>query len=158
MGAIAAQAGRAQLKHTMLFEVSGDLVAVVNDEREPSDAEWEPYMARCREVLARHGRQRILVRSAGGGPNSAQRQSIKALFNGRPQRVAVLAPPFVRGIITALSWFNPQVRAFGSTDLAAAVQHLELDAEQARWASEALERMRQELDALRASERESEAR
>ena len=66
----------------------------------------------CGLLLARE-RIRSLVLTAGGGPNTKQRQTIRDLLRDTPVPAAVVSDaPLVRGIVTALSWFNSAIRSF----------------------------------------------
>ncbi|APR74826.1 Hypothetical protein A7982_00172 [Minicystis rosea] len=48
-------------------------------------------------------------------------------LNGRQSRAAVVtANPFVRGVITALSWFNADMKGFTPEDVDSALRHLQV--------------------------------
>src|SRR5690606_30798982 len=92
----------------------------------PSDEDWGEYMAGVDDYLPLEG-QRILVLSAGGGPNSAQRKLMTDALNGAKVPVAILTSSWLmRGAATAVSWFNPSLRVLGPTAMDAAFEHLEL--------------------------------
>jgi hypothetical protein len=129
----------------MLMADREDLVVGVHTRDNPSDEEWEAWYRACEQVMKKHSNVRAAVVTDGGGPNAMQRGRINDLFQGRPQRVGVIAPTFVRGVITALSWFNPEVRAFRPGDVNGLVAHLRLDLEAARWTRERFTRLRHEL-------------
>lgn len=58
--------------------------------------------------------QRILVVSAGGAPNPAQRRRLLTNLEGATAPTAILTTSWVmRGAATAVSWFNPELRVFG---------------------------------------------
>lgn len=104
----------------------GRLVTTVHTVWEPSDEDWAEYMSGVHDFLPLEG-QRILVLSAGGGPNSTQRKAMTDALDGAKVPVAILTNSWVmRGAATAVSWFNPNLRVFGPTAMEAAFEHLEL--------------------------------
>lgn len=107
--------------------IIGDLVLGVHAKENPTDADWTEYVNATQKVLETHGTVKVLAYSMGGGPNSVQRTKANELFKDRPQHVAVmLNSALVRGIVTALSWFNPMIRAFNIDQLDDACKYLEL--------------------------------
>jgi hypothetical protein len=68
---------------------------------------------------------RILVYTAGGSPNTAQRARRNALLGDRniPQAV-VTASALARAAGTAISWFQPTFRLFAPDQLEKALDHL----------------------------------
>jgi hypothetical protein len=108
------------------------VVLGVHAKEDPSDADWHQYVSATRDVLESHGSVKVLAYSMGGGPNAVQRTKANELFKDRPQHVAVmLNSALTRGIVTALSWFNPKIRAFNLDQLDDACKYLELPAETA---------------------------
>lgn len=107
--------------------IIGDLVLGLHAKDNPSDEDWNEYVNATRSVLERHGSVKVLAYSMGGGPNSVQRTKANELFKDRPQLIAVmLNSALVRGIVTALSWFNPMIRAFNIDQLDEACRYLQL--------------------------------
>ncbi len=118
--------------------------SVVDDERQqmsvlisvhgvqpPTDDEWEQYVRHCDELMRRHrgdtSRIGALSVTAGGGPTAGQRERLNGVTAGKSVRVSIVTPSAVaRGIVTALSWFNPAVRAFAPQRFPAALAHLAL--------------------------------
>jgi len=71
-------------------------------------------------------RLRILAVSDGAGPNPEMRAEITE-FTKRYERIksaVITVSPIVRGIVTAVSWFNPDIKAFAPKEFLAALQHL----------------------------------
>lgn len=101
----------------------GGLMMLVHTNRPPSDAEWDLYF---REFVKHDpARIRSIAFTDGGAPSGAQRKQINDMLNGRTTRGAVVtASPFVRGVVTALSWFNAQMKAFAADEVDAALEHL----------------------------------
>jgi sugar (pentulose or hexulose) kinase len=107
------------------------VIVSVNGRTDPTDAEWDAYMEAITQTLAHHKGDLTRIRgisiSAGGGPASAQRAKVNQLLSGRTVRVAIITASSVgRGIVTALSWFNPMIRAFSPARLSDAIRYLEL--------------------------------
>jgi hypothetical protein len=70
-----------------------------------------------------------LIFTDGGGPSSTQRKYLNDLLAGRTVPVAVISgSATIRGTVTALSWFNRQIRAFPPTGLRDAIAYLEIPA------------------------------
>lgn len=127
----------------------GNFIIGVHSTENPSNEEWEGYLAAGRAALAAEGSVRSLAYSLGGGPNSLQRSQTNELFKGSPQRVAVmLNSALTRGVVTALSWFNPEIRAFNLEQLDAACEYLGLSPEKTREVEALIKQM---LEAMTAS-------
>ncbi|HYD42420.1 MAG TPA: hypothetical protein VEB43_16445 [Anaeromyxobacter sp.] len=93
------------------FAVRGDVLLAVFGEGTPEDAEWEAYLAAYQTIPA--GQAKVISFTRGGGPNSSQRMRLQEILQGRAQRCAVITRSRIaRAIVSALAWFNPDVRAF----------------------------------------------
>lgn len=97
--------------------VVGEVMLVAHTAKAPSDEEWKVYV----EGVVTHdpARLRSLVFTDGGAPNSTQRRVLNEALGGKTSLGAVVSPStMVRGVVTALSWFNPMIKAFapGETD------------------------------------------
>jgi hypothetical protein len=118
----------------------GTLQVVISLHRHdsPTDEEWAEYMqALAIAMVALKGDKRGIRGmsiSDGGGPNAKQREEINEFMRqftgGRGTISIVTANPFVRGIIKALSWFNPQARGFSPDQMTEAIDYLGLTPEQ----------------------------
>jgi len=132
----------------MGFRTVGDIVVVRHTKEAPTGDEWNAFIGRCRRTLDRYDKMRGLIISEGGGPNSDQRGDVNELLAGRPQRVAVLnRSRWVRGVVTALSWFNPEIRAFALDQTDAAFEHLHLTTAERDAVAAALREITSELSA-----------
>ena len=109
----------------MAVHVMNDATAVtVLGRNAPTDKEWEVVCAFCRGP---NPPVRVLVWSAGGAPTSAQRHAILDASGGKGLPQAILSDhQMVRGIVTAISWFVKDVRAFAPDDLQSALNHLKI--------------------------------
>lgn len=102
------------------------LVVTVHTAEVPSDEDWNAYMAQVDAYLPLQD-QRVLVVSAGGGPNGKQRKMMIDALNGARVPVAIITNSLVmRGAGVAVSWFNPSLKVLGPGDLDAAVEYLGL--------------------------------
>lgn len=109
----------------MAFKVIDRLFIVVYGTHDPTDEEWVSYL----KDVERHGIDRTmqLIATEGGGPTSTQRRYLNDLLAGRSVPVAVMSgSTAIRGMVTALSWFNRKIRAFPPTGLADALAYLEI--------------------------------
>jgi hypothetical protein len=108
----------------------------------PTDDEWTRWVELG---VLRNGRdQRVLVEARGGGPTPKQRRAILAA-NKADARIAIMTEStFVRGIVTAFSWFDITLHAFPLTGHQLAVKFLELSPEEIETAFEVLPRIRAE--------------
>lgn len=101
----------------------GGLLILVHTSRAPSDAEWDAYFSE----LVKHDPLKLksLNFTDGGAPNGAQRKQVNDYLKGRTSRCAVVtSSPFVRGVVTALSWFNPEIKAYAADYVDSALDHL----------------------------------
>jgi hypothetical protein len=101
------------------------ILILVHTKDSPSDAEWGEYLQN-----AKHWRDRIegfLVVTEGGGPNTLQRGEMNDVLEAekRGGKTAVVTlSRIARGIVTALSWFNPGIKAFSTIHIPAALDYL----------------------------------
>jgi hypothetical protein len=115
---------------TLRYEIAETLVVLVHGRTAPSDVDWEDYAgaleARVNDITG------VLVATDGAGPDGLQRGKLNDLVKQRgggfPTAV-VTDSPAARGIVTALGWFNSQLRAFPSKELANALAHVGAEAE-----------------------------
>jgi hypothetical protein len=107
------------------YRAIDDLFIVAYGILDPTADEWLRYL----DEVGKHGFERTkqLIYTAGGGPNSAQRKLLNDRLDGRQVPVAVMSDSTaIRGVCTALSWFNRAVKAFQPTEFAAALRHLSI--------------------------------
>lgn len=112
----------------LAFTRIGRCFVLVQNEQSATDEEWSRWV---RFVAgggeATSGRLGVLVMSAGGSPTPKQRKQIHELMprTGGGVETAILLPSLVaRTIVTAMSLFNPKVRAFAPDRLADALDYL----------------------------------
>jgi hypothetical protein len=132
---------------TMCAESVGDLLVVVHTDQPPNQLDWSQY---CDFASRRHhdrGGLRTLVVAARivAGPNASQRTEYNDKVPAQGTRVAVVCNSIAaRAAITALSWFNPDMRAFGGHSIDAALVYLGAEPTAALIA--AIDRMRESME------------
>lgn len=111
---------------------AGELVLMAHNSSTLSDEEWDRnYLEPIRVMKARGGLETCanIVFAEGKGPSAHQRSEGNAIFGGGHYqfKVAVITGSvMVRGAVTALSWFNPLIRAFSPRDWERAFHHVRL--------------------------------
>lgn len=126
------------------IKVVDRLFIVVYGAKDPTDDEWRDYLA----LVRRHGIDRTmqLIFTDGAKPTSAQYGTLNDLLGGRNVPVAVVsASARVRGTVTALSWFNRQIRAFPPQGFRDALDYLEIPASRIELIEREVARLRDEL-------------
>jgi hypothetical protein len=104
----------------------GRLVVTVHTHEVPDDEDWNGYMSQAKDYLPLED-QRILVVSAGGGPNGGQRKMMIDALAGAIVPVAILTNSLLmRGAGIAVSWFNPGLKVLGPQAFDDAVEYLQL--------------------------------
>lgn len=103
------------------------LVILVHAKDAPTDPEWDTY---CGDVRTWATSIRgILVISEGGGPNSLQRGQMEVALDRERytgKTAVVTLSRVARGIVTAMSWFNPGIKAFSTIQIPNALDYLEI--------------------------------
>lgn len=107
----------------MAYRAFDDAFVVVHGADNPTEAEWERYLQSIEATPTKA--TRILVVTYGGGPNATQRAHLNKIIYPKPPAVAVCTDAaMVRGIVTAIGWFNPRIRAFARDDVGRALTYL----------------------------------
>lgn len=113
-----------QNKTVLVRVLEGDIVVAVYGESAPLDEEWKEYLAVLRPLSETY---RMVIFSAGGGPSTMQRRDLEAATRNHKSRVAVVTSSrTARGIVTAISWFNREIKAFAPSKHQDAFTYLEL--------------------------------
>lgn len=88
------------------------MLLALHAEAAPSEAEWDKYLDAMPGVLA-HPNGVGMVLTDGGTPSTAQRERMRKKDAGAVRCNAIITDrAIVRGVVTAVSWFNPKVCAF----------------------------------------------
>lgn len=112
---------------TMCATFVGDVMLVVHAEVAPAADEWSAYCnyAGATRAMAAGNLKTLVITVSDGGPNARQRSEYKDKVAGTGNRVAVLCGGSVtRAILTAMSWFNPDMQAFGVDEINRALSYL----------------------------------
>ena len=105
----------------------GSCFALVVSKHTFSDAEWDGYLTFLRENLMPGIEPKTIVMSQGASPTAMQRRKLNELtapYADKSKIAVVTESPIVRGVVAALSWFNPFYRAFPPQDLDRALAFL----------------------------------
>lgn len=119
---------RSTIAYSLLSKQS--LFLVMHTKDNPTDEEWALYLEFTKKNLS--NLKRNLIITEGGGPSTMQRGLLNDLLeaqNYKPKISIVTLSRLVRGIVTALSWFNPNVKAFSTIQIPAALDYLEVPKE-----------------------------
>ncbi len=110
----------------------------------PTDADWDRYLAFIAQEAPKMVEPRGLIFSDGGSPSAAQRKRLNDAVApyAKPRAAVLTTSVMVRGAMTALNWFIPMYRAFAPTQLDEALRFLEVP--EPKWQS-----VRQRLNELR---------
>jgi hypothetical protein len=116
---------------TLAFELHERWLLLIHTAAAPSPGEWAPYMEAAKKMdaaLDAHLETAgILVFTDGGAPNVSQRNEINAWLQGRHIHTSVIChSAFVRGVVTALNWFNYHIRAFAPEAWRQAMDHAQI--------------------------------
>jgi hypothetical protein len=113
----------------MAFKVVDRVLVLAHGFDDPSDDEWFAYVSE----IKRQGNELLpqVVLTDGGRPNSVQRKMLTDVLAGRGMKVAVLSKStLVRGVVTAISWFNRDIRPFEVHELHEALGYLGVSSSQ----------------------------
>lgn len=128
---------------------SGSLVLLVQAAADPTMEEWDGFLDDTVAAMAEHrGVCRVLVFTAGGKPNAAQRsRSLDRGWRMNPRSpVAVVSDDrLVRGVITVFAWFGLQIRAVPRDRANDAHAHLGMTPEEITWAAAARVELEEQL-------------
>ncbi len=132
MAAIALPKEQASHESVLCALVSPQLAVAVWSERTPPEIEWKEYVRVLSAMSSSNNR--MIVFSAGGGPNAMQRQDLDELTEKKDDKVRVAivtGSRIARGIVTAISWIRKDTHvAFNPTDVNKALDYLQLNEEQ----------------------------
>jgi hypothetical protein len=109
----------------MLHAQLGETMTMVHTAEKPTDVEWDAMLAHFRAKRA----ERVIVFTDGGGPSTLQRGRLNDALEGSVVKTAIVSSSqVIRGIVTALSWFNPGIRSFSPHQASLAMSYLGLPA------------------------------
>jgi hypothetical protein len=129
---------------TMAFKVIGDLLIGVHG----SDSMTEEEAQACFQAISKVDikRARSLVFTRGGGPKAGHRKKLEEMYRGQAVPTAVVSDVrLVRGIVTAMAWFNPSVRAYAPSEVNEALRFLGVPENQWGYIQREAEKLKDEL-------------
>jgi hypothetical protein len=134
------------MKRTLAYRFwERQVVVLVHTKDSPTDEEWKTYCDDARKWRAQI--RGILVLSEGGGPNSVQRGELEVALDRPEAKTAVVTLSRVaRGIVTAMSWFTPKIKAFSTLQIPAALEYLEVPPRGHASINAAIKALRTELE------------
>ncbi len=119
------------MDRSMAHHYSNDVFVLVHGKGNPTDQDWDLYLADLRQHAARADCIRTLVFTEGGGPDGFQRNRLNQILGGRPTRAAVLSnSTLARAIVGILAVFNPRISAFSPDDSGVALAYLQVPFDQ----------------------------
>jgi hypothetical protein len=118
---------------------------------DPTMAEWDTFLDTTSRAMAEHGgRCRVLVFTAGGKPDAAQRaRSLERGWRDNPSSPVVVVTDqlLALGVITVFSWFGMNIRAVQPRLAEEAYVRLDLTPEERIWVT--VERRKIEVQLVR---------
>lgn len=107
----------------MAFKQSGKMLISYYNDRPPTE---EDHAASVSAIKALDlGAVRFLTFTKGGAPSAAQRKDLNELLAGREVLTAIVSDAIMmRGVVTALSWFNRNVKVYSMDDAEEAFRYL----------------------------------
>lgn len=112
---------------TMIAEFVDGVMLVVHGTAEPSASEWSAYCdyAGAKRRAASGTLRTLVLTASDAGPNAVQRAEYKQKVAGPGNRVAVLcAGNVTKAILTAMSWFNADMKPFGKDQISQGLDYL----------------------------------
>lgn len=136
----------ANLASAVWQDASIALLLGVHGEQAPSDQEWDQYCSWIPGLLG-HPNGVSLVFTDGGAPSTAQRERLRKHLGTASRWTAVVTDKIlVRGVVTAIRWFNPKVCAFAPWELAEALKFIGVNGAQVPSLSEAIQALDKQLE------------
>jgi hypothetical protein len=115
------------MKRNMEFRILANLglFVVFYGPDDPTNAEWLEYLASVERWGLTTAAQ--LVVSDGGAPNRIQLRYLSDILRGQSARVAVVSTKLrVRAVVTVVSAFNSDIKAFTADEFPEVLDHLRI--------------------------------
>lgn len=108
----------------------GWLTILVHSDAPVTDAEWSAYLDGFVPMVESGDLDRactLVVSISGQAPTASQRKLASDALQGASVPTAVMTGAWMaRAAVTAMSWFNPSIRAFEVDDLPGALAYLQV--------------------------------
>jgi hypothetical protein len=135
----------AKLASAVWQDASVLVVLALHADAPPSDAEWGHFCSWIPRHMG-HPNGVSMVLTDGGAPSSAQREQMrKHLGPVTPLTAVITDKPVVRGVVTAVRWFNPKISAFTPLEFLDAFKFIGLSGAQVSSVCEMLNTLEMEL-------------
>lgn len=140
------------MANAMAWEFEGRLNVIVHGAKNPSNLEWERFLA---DTVARRSREAgraalplvVLVISHGGAPDGAQRKQLTKTIERNTAPTAVLTDSaLMLGVSRVIAFFNPHQRAFALNAEKAAFDFLGLSSDERTGAKRLRAKLEAELE------------
>jgi hypothetical protein len=119
----------------------GQIMVVVHNAKPPTEDDWRAYIEGIKSTDLKTGRS--IVFTDGGAPNAEQRKILNQTLAGAHVPGVVISPStFVRGVVTALSWFNPSLKVYAPEQLDLAFRYLTFTPDEISRVWDKLDRLR----------------
>lgn len=110
----------------LAWRFDGRLLVAMHGFKSPTNVEWQRLLNEG-VACGMGAHLRIVIVSHGGGPDGAQRKELGRVIGPAPAPTVVMTgSALVRGITSALTFFNPHMKAVDLGDFEAAFKHLGL--------------------------------
>ena len=107
----------------MLHVTRTPLVILVHGVGAPSGDDWNDYLGALRAAV-NHPACSILVVADSSGPTAVQRDQLGKVVPGRVRTAVVTTSAWSRNLVTLISWFHPNIRAYAPGDIERAFEYL----------------------------------
>jgi hypothetical protein len=124
--------GRVGYRKSLAFGRVDDCMVIVHSKDPPNDEDWNAWLEFNMRYLKSGVTLKCLVVTEGGAPSPTQRQLMNkklsefSISDSNYRNAIVTNSAFVRGVVTALSWFHPGYRAFSTDRFDEALDYLEV--------------------------------
>jgi len=119
----------AKLASVVWQDATTALLLGVHGAQAPTDEEWDRYCGWIPELFA-HPNPGCLVLTDGGAPTGAQREQLRRRLGRACWTAVITDKALVRGVVTAIRWFNPTLCAFAPWEVREALKFLNVLPEQ----------------------------
>src|SRR5690348_4154985 len=107
------------MRKNMVFGWAGNIVILIQQDT-PTDEEWKRYTDSLRakkELIKDMSKMKAIAVTEGGSLTPTQRREVNEIV-GKEGGLAVVFSDsaIMRTMVTALSWFNPLIKAFSPHD------------------------------------------
>lgn len=123
------------------------LLILIHTKDSPDNAEWREYAQAAgkwkKEI------QGFLVISEGGGPDTMQRAELDTAIgieSHTAKTAVVTVSRIARGIVTAIGWFSPRIKAFSTLQLPQALEYLGVSATEVDNVNAEIKRLKKDLN------------